>query len=188
MCYWKNLFYYELVTSHPSCVRGRILTNSIQGYRLRTANKYQIIMVSRSIDDVSLKGYDKVRSSWSYIHTYTRAHTLYRTRTGYCILAAGFTVYQTQWVATTEEVSFKDVLCQQTELNPMCHGVTTCQGVTLINTLTQKKKRCSNLMPLPNVVSFWLYQHKYQTTVNSRDIPFKVVLICVYTFYVRRYK
>lgn len=76
MCYWKNLFYYELVTSHPSCVRGRILTNSIQGYRLRTANKYQIIMVSRSIDDVSLKGYDKVRSSWSYIHTHTCTHTV----------------------------------------------------------------------------------------------------------------
>ena len=115
--------------------------------------------------------------------TYTHMHacTLCHTRTGYCILVAGFTLYQTQWVATTEEVLFKDVLCQQTELNPMCHGVTTCQGVTLINTLTQKK-RCCNLMPLPNVVSFWLYHHKYQTTVNSRDTPFKVALICVHIF------
>lgn len=185
MCYWKNLFYYELVTSHSSCVRGRILTNSIQGYQLRTANKYQwfpeVLMMFLSKGMIKYKVHE---ATYTHIH----AHTLYHTRTGYCILAAGFTVYQTQWVATTEEVSFKDVLCQQTELNPMCHGVTTCQGVTLINTLTQKKKRCSNLMPLPNVVSFWLYQHKYQTTVNSRDIPFKVVLICVYTFYVRRYK
>ena len=49
---------------------------SIQDYRLWTANKYQIIMVSRSTDDVSLKGYEKVQSPWSYIHTHARMHTV----------------------------------------------------------------------------------------------------------------
>lgn len=96
-------------------------------------------MVSRSTMMFLSKGMTKYKVHEA-IYTHTHAQTLYHTRTGYCILVAGLTLYQTQWVAATEEVLFKDILCQQTELNPMCHGVTTCQGVTLINTLTQKKK------------------------------------------------
>ena len=76
MCYWKNLFYYELVTSHSSCVRGRILTNSIQGYQLRTANKYQwfpeVLMMFLSKGMIKYKVHE---ATYTHIH----AHTLYHT-------------------------------------------------------------------------------------------------------------
>lgn len=42
--------------------------------------------------------------------TYTHTHTLYHTRTGYCILVARFTLYQTQGVAATEEALFRHSL------------------------------------------------------------------------------
>lgn len=137
-------------------------------------------MVSRSI--VSLKGYDKVRSSWSYIHTHTCTHTVHKNR----ILYFGGRVYS---ISNPMSSNNRRSIIQRRSLStnwvkshvPWSYHLPRCY---LNQYLDPEKKRCSNLMPLPNVVSFWLYQHKYQTTVNSRDIPFKVVLICVYTFYV----